>query len=51
MPINLLSKILFPRHADWQRRKFMRLALWVVAVTVCFAAVVAALMLLANSKR
>jgi len=48
--MNFLGKILFSRHAEWQREKYMNMTIWVVAVAFSLAAIVAALMLMKNSK-
>jgi cell division septal protein FtsQ len=51
MPLNFLRKILFPRQADWQRKKYIRIAFWVVVMAVLFAAFMGAVMFFINSKR
>jgi hypothetical protein len=51
MPMNFLSKLLFPRLAPWQRKRQIKMMLWVVLATVLFAASIAAIMLLQNSRK
>ena len=51
MPLNFLGKVLFPREAEWQRKKQTRIILWVVLTAVVFAVAVAAIMLAQNSRR
>ena len=51
MPLNLLGKALFPRHAEWQRKKQIKTILWVILAALVFAVAVATIMLFQNSKR
>ena len=51
MPINFLGKILFPRQADWQRKKQMQTMVAVLVTSVLFAAIVAGLMFFAANKK
>jgi flagellar basal body-associated protein FliL len=51
MPINFLGKLLFPRLAPWQRKRQIKIMLWVILATVIFAASVAAIMLFQNSRK
>jgi hypothetical protein len=51
MPLNFLGKMLFPREAEWQRKKQTKIILWVSLTAVVFAAGVVALMLFQNSRR
>jgi len=49
--IEAIGKILFPRQAAWQRKRQMRIMLWIIPAAICFALLVGALIYLANSKR
>ena len=51
MPLNLFGKVLFPRRAEWQRKKQIKIILWVILAALIFAVAVAAVMLFQNSKR
>ena len=48
--MNFLGKILFPRHAEWERKKYMKMTIWVVLVAVIFASIVGAIMFFVGSK-
>jgi hypothetical protein len=50
MPLNYLGKILFPAQADWERKKQMKIMLWVVLVAVLLAAIMGALILFKNPR-
>jgi hypothetical protein len=51
MPLKFLGKILFPRHADWHRRKQMKNLIAAIVVGLIVAAAVAAVILYENSKK
>jgi hypothetical protein len=51
MPINVISKILFPSDPHWQRRRKVKTIIWVVATAVSFGCLVGALMWLAAAKK
>jgi hypothetical protein len=50
MPINFLAKKLFPREADWQRKKQFKTIFWVVIASVIFGVIVGGFMLFAAYK-
>jgi hypothetical protein len=51
MPMKFLGRVLFPHLAPWQRKKQVRIMVWVILTAVVFAAVVAVIMLFQNAKR
>ena len=51
MLINFFGKILFPRQAEWQRRKQMKIMLYVVLASLVFGAIIAGIMLYLAKKR
>ncbi len=51
MPMNYLGKVLFPRQAQWQRKRQLKIMIWVIMVSVVFAVTVGAIILLQNSRR
>lgn len=51
MPLNFLGKLLFPRQADWQRKKQAKIMFWVLVAAVIFGVGVAAVIFIENSKR
>jgi hypothetical protein len=50
MPIRTLGRVLFPRQQAWQRERFVKHVLIALAVAVIFAAIVAGMMFLINSR-
>jgi hypothetical protein len=42
MPLNFLGKVLFPRDAEWQRKKQIKIIIWVIFTALIFAVTVAA---------
>lgn len=42
--------MLFPAQADWERKRQMKIMLWVVLAAILFAAIVGALILFKNPK-
>jgi flagellar basal body-associated protein FliL len=51
VPLKILGKVLFPREAEWQRKKQIGIILWVILTALVFAVAVAAVMMLQNSRR
>ncbi len=49
--MNQLEKILFPRLQPWQRKRNLKTILFVLAVSITFAAVIGAVMYLRNSRQ
>jgi hypothetical protein len=50
MPLNFLGKLIFPKLAPWQRQKQTKIILLVVGISVLFAAIVGAIILLQNNR-
>jgi hypothetical protein len=50
MPMNFIGKVLFPHHTDWERKRNMKITVWVVLVAVLFGIIVGAVMLFVGSK-
>jgi hypothetical protein len=50
MPLNHLGKFLFPRQQSWYQRRQAKTIVIVLLVALTFAAVVAAVMFLRNSR-
>jgi len=48
--VNFLGKILFPHHAEWERKKYIKLTIWVVSVAVIFSSIVGAVMYFVSSR-
>lgn len=50
MPINNLSKFLYPREEQWLQRRRIKTIFYTVLVSVGFAGMVAAVMFFSNAK-
>jgi hypothetical protein len=48
--MKFLGNILFRRYAEWERRKYMKMTIWVVLVATIFAVTVGAIMLFEGYK-
>jgi hypothetical protein len=43
--MDFIGKMLFPRQAEWERERNLKMTLWVVLFAVIFATIVAGLIL------
>ena len=45
-----IAKLLFPRHAEWERKKFMKMTVWIVSAAVFFALIVSVIIIFEGLK-
>lgn len=50
-PMNQLEKLLFPHLQPWQRKRNLKTILFVLAISIIFAAIIGAMMYFRNSRQ
>jgi len=50
MLLIVLGKILFPRHAEWERKRYVQMTIGVVAVAIILGAIIGGIIFYKNAR-